>query len=90
MRHKNATSQPIPRTGVLTSWFSFERYSGATTNDHRLSCYECAVPPEGAACFLIDAGLHRDAPLLAEMGDALQSDRVLRNCWPPNAIDFET
>ena len=45
---------------------------------------------EGAACFLIDAGLHRDAHLLAEMGDALQSDRVLRNCFPPNAIDFET
>jgi hypothetical protein len=25
MRHKNATSQPIQRTGVLASWFSFAR-----------------------------------------------------------------
>ena len=25
MRREIATSQPIPRTGVLPSWFSFER-----------------------------------------------------------------
>ena len=30
--------------GMLTSWFFFEN-SGMTTNDHRLSCYGCAVPP---------------------------------------------
>ena len=42
---KIATSRPIPRIGMLPSLFSFERCSGTTTNDHRLSCYECAVPP---------------------------------------------
>jgi hypothetical protein len=46
--------QRIPRTGVLPSWFSFERYSGATTNDYRLSCYECAAPPEAWWADMLD------------------------------------
>ena len=31
MRQQNATSQPIPRTGVLPSGFSFERFSRTMT-----------------------------------------------------------
>ena len=52
MQREIATSQPILRTGVLPSWFSFERCSGTTTNDHRLACHECAVPP-GIRCRLV-------------------------------------
>ena len=43
-------------TGVLPSWFSFERY-WATTNDHRLSCYECAVPPGNREVSFISRGV---------------------------------
>ena len=31
MRREIATSQPTQRTGVLPSWFSFERWPGAKT-----------------------------------------------------------
>jgi hypothetical protein len=42
-------------------------------------CMRCHTIPQGHE--LVEKNLG---------GHALQSDRVLRNCWPPNAIYFET
>ena len=35
MQREIDTSRPIPKIRMLTSWFSSERCSEATTNDHR-------------------------------------------------------
>ena len=46
-RDRHFAAHPEDRDATLV--VSFERYSGATTNDHRLSCYECALPAAAAA-----------------------------------------